>query len=45
MGSLRQYRVTQVNDIELSYNMDLDEDTTEFDVARWDSLVREQLGC
>lgn len=45
MGSLRQYRVTQVNDIELSYNMDLDEDITEFDVAHWDSLVREQLGC
>ena len=45
MGSLRQYRVTQVNDIELSDNMDLDEETTEFDVARWDSLVRDQLGC
>lgn len=45
MGSLRQYRVTQVNDVEISDNMDLDEETTEFDVARWDSLVREQLGC
>ena len=45
MRNLRQYRVTQVNDIELSDNMDLDEEITEFDVARWDSLVRQQLGC
>ena len=45
MRSLRQYRVTQINDNEISYNMDLNEDITEFDLASWDSLVREQLGC
>ena len=45
MRSLRQYRVTQINDVEISDNMDLNEDTTEFDLASWDTLVREQLGC